>query len=75
MDLDGIAKAEYADESTAYSTLLAGSRGLEEAKRLVTEYKTGKLQHMTPELWKAKKIVDSTLHPGMAYLGAECCVE
>lgn len=47
------------------STLLAGSQGLENAKRLVTEYKTGKLQHMTPELWHAKKIVDSTLHPGM----------
>lgn len=47
------------------STLLAGSKGLENAKRLVTEYKTGKLQHMTPELWHAKKIVDSTLHPGM----------
>ncbi|KAM0514105.1 hypothetical protein ACHAPE_007196 [Trichoderma viride] len=45
------------------STLLAGSQGLESAKRLVTEYKTGKLQHMTPELWHAKKIVDSTLHP------------
>jgi hypothetical protein len=59
-------KAEYADEGTASSTLLAGSSGLENAKRLVTEYKTGKLQHMTPELWKAKKIVDSTLHPGMA---------
>lgn len=47
------------------STLLAGSQGLEKAKSLVTEYKTGKLQHMTPELWHAKKIVDSTLHPGM----------
>ncbi|UNI13977.1 Sideroflexin FSF1 [Purpureocillium takamizusanense] len=45
------------------STLLAGTSGLERAKRLVTEYKTGKLEHMTPELWQAKKIVDSTLHP------------
>lgn len=46
-------------------TLLAGSSGLEAAKRLVTEFKTGKLERMTPELWHAKKVVDSTLHPGM----------
>jgi hypothetical protein len=46
------------------STLLAGKTGLEKAKALVTDYKTGKVEHMTPELWQAKKIVDSTLHPG-----------
>ncbi|VUC32011.1 unnamed protein product [Clonostachys rosea] len=45
------------------STLLAGKTGLERAKTLVTDYKTGKIEHMTPELWRAKKIVDSTLHP------------
>lgn len=27
-------------------------------------YKLGKRDGMTPELWQAKKIVDSTLHPG-----------
>lgn len=26
-------------------------------------YKQGQVKEMTPELWKAKKIVDSTLHP------------
>ncbi|KAL3954848.1 hypothetical protein ACCO45_010411 [Purpureocillium lilacinum] len=45
------------------STLLAGATGLDKAKRLVIEYKTGKLQQMTPELWQAKKIIDATLHP------------
>jgi len=49
-----------------YSTLLAGATGLDKAKRLVIEYKTGKLQQMTPELWQAKKIIDATLHPGMS---------
>lgn len=49
---------------TVISTLFAGTTGLEKAKRLVTEYKTGKIEHMNPELWRAKKIVDSTLHPG-----------
>lgn len=46
------------------STLLVGSTGLEQAKSLLTEYKQGKIPSMTPELWKAKKVVDSTLHPG-----------
>ncbi|UZP43755.1 hypothetical protein NXS19_011567 [Fusarium pseudograminearum] len=45
------------------STLLAGKTGLEAAKKLVTDYKTGKVEHMSPALWHAKKVVDSTLHP------------
>ncbi|KAI0390309.1 sideroflexin-5 [Xylariaceae sp. FL0594] len=44
-------------------TLLAGTSGLEDAKRLITAYKQGEIKDMTPELWDAKKIVDSTLHP------------
>ncbi|GKT47867.1 putative monoglyceride lipase [Colletotrichum spaethianum] len=45
------------------STLLVGSTGLEQAKSLLTDYKLGKIPTMTPDLWKAKKVVDSTLHP------------
>jgi hypothetical protein len=45
------------------STLFAGTTGLENAKRLLTDYKQGKIKHMSPELWQAKKLVDSTLHP------------
>ncbi|KAI8932849.1 putative alpha-isopropylmalate carrier [Plenodomus lindquistii] len=45
------------------STLFTSSAGLENAKRLVTAYKTGKIQEMTPDLWSAKKIIDSTIHP------------
>ena len=47
-------------------TLLTSSAGLENAKELVAAYKTGKIREMTPELWKAKKIIDSTIHPGTA---------
>lgn len=43
--------------------LFTGQHGLERAKELVSAYKQGKVQDMTPELWKAKKIIDSTLHP------------
>ncbi|KAK3682745.1 Tricarboxylate/iron carrier [Podospora appendiculata] len=45
------------------STLLIGRAGLEQAKRALISYKTGEINEMTPQLWKAKKIVDSTLHP------------
>ncbi|KAK3081013.1 putative alpha-isopropylmalate carrier, partial [Coniosporium uncinatum] len=44
-------------------TLLTSSAGLEHAKQVVTAYKTGKLREATPDFWKAKKTVDSTLHP------------
>lgn len=46
-------------------TLFTSSAGLEHAKQLISAYKLGKIRDMTPELWSAKKIVDSTLHPGM----------
>lgn len=44
-------------------TLLVNRQGLEHAKSLVAAYKQGKIGEMNVELWKAKKIVDSTLHP------------
>ncbi|OTB20242.1 hypothetical protein K445DRAFT_312674 [Daldinia sp. EC12] len=44
-------------------TLFVGKHGLEQAKKLLVAYKQGEIKDMTPELWKAKKIVDSTLHP------------
>lgn len=46
-------------------TLLVSKDGLERAKGLITSYKMGKIQEMSPELWHAKKVVDSTLHPGV----------
>ncbi|KAK4694300.1 sideroflexin-5, partial [Lecanoromycetidae sp. Uapishka_2] len=52
--------AEIADPRT----LFVSSSGLENAKELVSSYKQGQVKSMTPELWQAKKIVDSTLHPG-----------
>ncbi|CAG8626823.1 11748_t:CDS:2, partial [Racocetra fulgida] len=38
--------------------------GLENSKKLIHDYNTGKLKNVDPErLWNAKKIVDSTVHP------------
>jgi hypothetical protein len=45
--------------------LFTSPAALEQAKDLVTSYKQGKTQSMTPDLWSAKKIIDATLHPGM----------
>ncbi|KAL4869240.1 hypothetical protein BDV12DRAFT_208674 [Aspergillus spectabilis] len=43
--------------------LLVSPAGLEQAKRLISSYKQNEISAMTPELWRAKKVVDSTLHP------------
>ncbi|KAH7374791.1 tricarboxylate carrier [Plectosphaerella cucumerina] len=56
-------RVQHAVGLTDPSTLFAGTTGLENAKRLLTDYKQGKIKHMSPELWQAKKLVDSTLHP------------
>jgi len=39
------------------------SSGLENAKQLESNYKQGQIKEMSPDLWKAKKVIDSTLHP------------
>lgn len=46
-------------------TLMVSREGLDHAKSLISGYKQGKFRDMNLELWSAKKIVDSTLHPGM----------
>ncbi|KAJ2897974.1 Tricarboxylate/iron carrier [Zalerion maritima] len=56
-------RVRHAADISDPRTLLAGTKGLEQAKQLVMAYKAGQMEDMTPELWHAKKIVDSTLHP------------
>jgi hypothetical protein len=58
--------------------LLVNKAGLEHAKSLIAGYKQGKIGEMNAELWSAKKIVDSTLHPGKCQqprvlADADCC--
>lgn len=45
--------------------MLVSPSALGSAKSLITSYKENGIPHMTPDLWRAKKIVDSTLHPGL----------
>lgn len=48
-----------------HRTLLVSPTGLDQAKQLISSYKQNKISDMNAELWRAKKVVDSTLHPGM----------
>ncbi|KAF6062747.1 Tricarboxylate carrier family protein [Candida albicans] len=43
--------------------LLNTTHDIETAKRMVWDYKNGVTSKMSPELWRAKKVLDSTLHP------------
>ncbi|RHZ83416.1 hypothetical protein Glove_94g37 [Diversispora epigaea] len=44
-------------------TLFVTRRGVEEAKKLINDYNSGKLKVEPEKLWHAKKIIDSTIHP------------
>ncbi|KAF8473923.1 mitochondrial cation transporter [Kalaharituber pfeilii] len=44
-------------------TLFTTSSQLSAHVNLISQYKNGIITEMTPELWKAKKVVDATLHP------------
>ncbi|RKF81898.1 putative mitochondrial transport protein fsf1 [Golovinomyces cichoracearum] len=44
-------------------TLFVSKSGLEAAKNTIMAYKIGKIKDVNDEVWRAKKIVDSTLHP------------
>lgn len=43
---------------------MTSRKALQDSKDLIASYKLGKIAQMTPELWHAKKVVDSTIHPG-----------
>jgi Sideroflexins len=60
----GLNSDKLADENHD-RTLFVSSAELERAKNLITAFKTGKIPSMNPEIWRAKKIVDSTIHPGL----------
>ncbi|KLU84308.1 sideroflexin-5 [Magnaporthiopsis poae ATCC 64411] len=56
-------RVRHAAGLTDPRTLFVSRSGLEQAKQAVISYKQGHAKQMTPELWQAKKIIDSTLHP------------
>ena len=59
---------------TLNRTLITSTAQLQQAKDLLAAYKHGQLKHMTPDLWRAKKVVDATLHPGIETLMTEVSI-
>ncbi|GMM30048.1 Fsf1 protein [Martiniozyma asiatica (nom. inval.)] len=43
--------------------LLSTSEDIARSKRLIWDYRNGVIPQMTPELWRAKKVLDSSVHP------------
>ncbi|TID28186.1 hypothetical protein CANINC_002619 [Pichia inconspicua] len=58
-----IGRVKHCAEISDPAMLLTTSKDIEESKRLIWDYKNGVIPEMTPRLWKAKKILDSSIHP------------
>lgn len=58
-----LGRVKHCAEISDPTMLLNTRRDIETAKRMIWEYRNGVRPAMTPELWRAKKVLDSTLHP------------
>ncbi|KAH3685956.1 hypothetical protein WICPIJ_003078 [Wickerhamomyces pijperi] len=56
-------RVQHCTDLSDPTMLLNTSASLQAAKDLVSQYKNGEIKSMTPELWTAKKVLDSTIHP------------
>lgn len=56
-------RVKHCAEISDPTMLLTTSADLDRARSLVSQYKNGLVKQMTPELWHAKKVLDSTVHP------------
>lgn len=56
-------RVKHCAEISDPTMLLNTQKDIQSAKSLIWDYRNGSLGSMTPELWRAKKILDSTLHP------------
>lgn len=63
-DLDTyIGRVKHCAEISDPTMLLSTSKDIEEAKRLIWDYRNGVIPEMIPQLWRAKKVLDSSIHP------------
>lgn len=58
-----IGRVKHCAEISDPTMLLSSKRDIEESKRLIWDYRNGVIPEMSPRLWRAKKILDSTIHP------------
>ncbi|CAI5757285.1 unnamed protein product [Candida verbasci] len=56
-------RVKHCAEISDPTMLLNTTSDIEQAKRKIWDYKNGVLNKMTPDLWKSKRILDSSLHP------------
>lgn len=56
-------RVRHCAEISDPTMLLNTSSDIENAKRTIWDYRNGVSSKITPDFWKAKKILDSTLHP------------
>lgn len=56
-------RVKHCTEISDPTMLLNTSKDIERAKLMIWEYRNGVRSSMTPELWKAKKVLDSAVHP------------
>lgn len=56
-------RVKHCAEISDPTMLLNTKRDIENAKLMIWEYKNGARNTLSPELWRAKKVLDSTIHP------------
>lgn len=56
-------RVKHCVEISDPTMLLSTSKDIQESKRLIWDYKNGVIPEMTPKLWRAKQILDSSVHP------------
>lgn len=56
-------RVKHCAEISDPTMLLNSSKDIEDARRMVWDYKNGVTGKMTPELWRAKRVLDSAIHP------------
>ncbi|CAN3375775.1 hypothetical protein DIURU_003795 [Diutina rugosa] len=56
-------RVKHCAEISDPAMLLNSDKDIKHAKQVVWDYKNGVTAKMTPEVWRAKRVLDSTLHP------------
>ncbi|CAH6718290.1 sideroflexin Fsf1p [[Candida] jaroonii] len=56
-------RVQHCAEISDPTMLLNTSKDISNAKQMIWDYRNGVIPSMTPELWRAKKILDSAIHP------------
>lgn len=56
-------RVKHCAEISDPTMLLTTSKDIQQAKLKVWEYRNGVLPEMSPELWRAKRVLDSSIHP------------